>query len=136
MGSIHGSMLVHFTEEFRPFTYFQMTPRVTSGFEERTDVRKSRGVVHMYSAPPTAEGVKLREVNTSLVIEKKPFLWCRTVIPVGWFVEFGDDVYRVLSHNEWEFEASMTIHGLERVVGDNGTVTNEPSYNLGNDFLG
>jgi len=45
-------------------------------------------------------------------------------------------VYRVLSHNRWEFESSMTIHGLERVVGDNGAVTNEPSYNLGNNTLG
>lgn len=136
MGSIHGSMTVHFTEEFRPFTYFQMDPRVTSGYENKRNITRARGVVHMYSAPPTAEGVKLRDVGHNLVIEKKPFLWSRTVVPVGWFIEYNSDVYRVLSHNEWDFEASMTIHGLEKVVGDDGSVTVNPAFNLGNDFLG
>lgn len=136
MGSIHGSVLMHFTEEFRPIKYFQMNPRVTAGFDSRYNVKKTRGVIHMYSAPPTAEGIKLREVNSNLVVEKKPFLWCRVPIDVGWFVDDGLDVYRVLSQNRWEFESSMTIHGLERVVGDNGTVTNDPSYNFGNDSIG
>lgn len=136
MGSIHGSMTVHFTEEFRSFTYFQMDPRVTSGYGPRLNEQRARGVLHMYSAPPTAEGVKLRDVGHNLVIEKKPFLWARIVIPVGWFIEYNSDVYRVLSHNEWDFEASMTIHGLERVVGDDGTVSVDPAFNLGNDSLG
>lgn len=133
---VHGPMMVHFSEEFREITYFQMDPEINSGYGARLNEGKTRGVVHMYSAPPTAEGVKLRDVGHNLVIEKKPFLWARKAIDVGWFVDDGLDVYRVLSQNRWDFEASMTIHGLERVVGDNGTDTVNPAFYLGGDSLG
>ena len=133
---VHGSMMVHFSEEFRAIQYFQMDPNVASGYGDRYNEGSTRGVVHMYSAPPTAEGTKLRDVQSNLVVEKKPFLWARKKIEIGWFIDDGEDVYRVLSHNKWEFEGSMTIHGLEKVVGDNGTDTVDPPFNFGGDFLG
>lgn len=138
---IHGNMLPFFCDEFHTFLYFNMQPRVTTGFEGRTGTKKIRGVIHMFSVPPSAEGTAVRQSHENSVIEKSPFFWTRWDLQIGWFVQELNrydllgrtDVYRLSSLNEWIREGTMKVFGLEKVVGDDGTITNNPTFNLGGD---
>jgi hypothetical protein len=133
---VHGNVLPFFCDELRTFKYFNMMPEITTGFSNRIGVKKIKGILHMYSVPPSAEGTSVRQSHANSVIEKVPFLWTKYPLIIAWFIEDGLDIYRLTSLNEWLREGSMQVFGLEKVVGDDGTITNEPAYNFGGDSFG
>ena len=96
-----------------------------------------RGVIQMYSAPPTAEGIKARVPSFqgagkgNAVIQKWPFYWGATEIPVGDFIEWKTEVYRVVTENLFQYEGALSKQGLEKVVGLNGPNANNLTFNTG-----
>jgi hypothetical protein len=136
---VYGSLVWAVADQFIDLTVFSATANITSGYTVPTNVRKIRGVVHMYSAPPTAEGIKAGVPSFqglgkgNAVIQKRPFLWADKEVPVGDFIKFGVDVFRAVTENQWLHESDLVEQGLEKVVGLNGTQSNDLAFNIGTD---
>jgi hypothetical protein len=139
---IYGTVLGAFADQLHSMITFHMEPNVTSGYGARTAIRRFRGVIHFYSAPPTAEGVKAKVPSFqgagkgNAIIQKWPFLWTKAALPIGDFVEYQSEVYRVVTENVWEFESDWSQQGLEKVVGLNGGNTNNLAFNTGANSIG
>lgn len=137
MGGIYGTMLGAYADQFSRMISYHMEPTITGGYGTKTLSKKFRGVVRMYSAPPTAEGIKVHteaRPSNNAVVAKKPFLWTSVAIPAGDFVQYDkedSDVFRVISENVFSDEAAVIVQGLEKVVGLNGTGSNETAFNTG-----
>ena len=136
---VYGSMIWAVADQFIDLVVFSATANVTAGYTAPTNIRKVRGVIHMYSAPPTAEGIKagvpsFQSIgNGNAVVQKKPFLWADKALPVGDFVKWDSDVFRVVSENQWLHESDLVAQGLEKVVGLNGAQSNNLAFNIGTD---
>lgn len=137
MGGVYGTTAWAVSDQFRTLTVFHAEPNITAGYGTRSNVRTIRGVVHLYSAPPTAEGIKAGVPSFqglgkgNAVVQKRPFLWARVELPVGDFIEWNVDIYRVVTENQWQHEGNLSMQGLEKVVGLNGTQSNVLAYNTG-----
>jgi hypothetical protein len=139
MGGVYGTMMFAFADQFRTLKVFSATANVTSGFTTPTNIRYIRGVIHMYSAPPTAEGIKAGVPSFqglgkgNAVVQKRPFLWADTEVPVGDFVTWNDDIFRAITENQWLTESDLVEQGLEKVVGLNGANADNIAFNTGAD---
>lgn len=146
MGGVYGTMMSFVSDQFRDLIVFSADAAVTSGYSARTNIRKQRGVIHMYSAPPTAEGIKAGVPSFqglgkgNAVIQKRPFLWADTELPVGDFVtcevSYPGMVFRVITENQWAYESDLVEQGLEKVVGLDGSKSNNLAFDLGGDSFG
>jgi hypothetical protein len=134
---IYGTTIPAFSDQFKRMVTYHMEPLLTGGYGTPTQRRAFKGVVHQYSAPPTAEGVKVHVPSFqgfgtgNATLSKKPFLWTSKALPIGDFVEWKGDVYRILSENLFVDEAANSIQGLEKVVGLNGSGSNNLPFNTG-----
>jgi hypothetical protein len=134
---IYGTMMPAFADQFQRMLVFHMDPQVTADYSTRTSVRRFKGAIRQYSAPPTAEGIKIHVPSFqglgtgNAVLSKKPFLFTSKALPIGDFIEWKKEIYRILSDNIFEAEASICVQGLEKVVGLNGTGSNQLPFNLG-----
>ena len=143
MGGIYGTMLPAFAEQSQNLTYFNMSPAIDDGYGPITTVSSIRAILRMYSAPPTAEGVKVRENEGNLVIGKTPFLWFEQTLNVGWFiadqplisggtiVASSTNVYRIMANNLFDTMTGIVVHGLVLLTGSNGLVASSINYNYG-----
>jgi hypothetical protein len=138
---IYGTIMTAFGDQMTVLKTFKMSPEVTAGFSARTSIRTVRGFIRMYSAPPTAEGVKVKVPSFqgagkgNAVIQKWPFFFTSKELPVGDFIEWKTEVYRVVSENIFTGEMSVCCQGLEKVVGLNGAESNDLSFNTGEHFF-
>lgn len=113
MGVYSPDMLLHFPEQFRQYTYFNMDPGINSGYT-------------VSSTPVTYWGVlqnnttMVKDSNGNIVTSGNEFLWTSESLTMGWFVQFGDITYRIIPSNDWVSEGGFTQYSLQRVIGDNG----------------
>lgn len=143
MGGIYGTALPVFTEQGQTYSYFNMTPSIDSGYTTISGLRPVYGILRLYSAPPTAEGEKLREAEGNLATQKAPFFWTENKLTAGWFVSdpmlpsgtlvvtSATDVYRVMADNQFPTAAGLYIYGLNKLVGDNGLTVSSLNYDFG-----
>lgn len=116
MGVYSPNMLVHWPEQFRQFTYFNMIPKINSGYS-----------IDPATPPKTIWGVlqnnttMVKESNGNLVSQSQELLWTDEVLTMGYFVQFGEVIFRIVPANDWENEGGFSWYNLERLVGDNGT---------------
>lgn len=122
---VYGESLLCFAEQFRSVSYFNQTPTEAGGWEGKTTPVVIRGVLH--STGPRA----VKDSNGNLVkIDKKEF-WTSTELTPGYFLSYGSEVYRLLGENNWSFEDGFYKYGIEKVVGDDGTLTYDPGFETG-----
>jgi hypothetical protein len=141
MGGVYGTMMPYVADQFRDLTVYSATSNITAGFSEPTNIRTIRGVIHMYSAPPTAEGIKAGVPSFqglgkgNAVVQKRPFMWADVEVPVGDFITCEDSypgaVFRAITENQWLHESDLVEQGLEKVVGLNGANSNNLAFNVG-----
>ena len=127
MGGLYGSMLTYFSGQLRPFTYFNMTSKLNSGYtiDPNVPVQTFRGVLQNSTSD-------VFDSNGNLAINNNEFLWARADLQVGYFVKFGTDTFRIIPSNDWTFEGGFTRYTVSRLIGDNGTPdTNNYTAGLG-----
>jgi hypothetical protein len=143
MMGIYGTVLPVFAEQMETYSYFNMSPAIDDGYSNITSVSGVRGILRLYSAPPTAEGQKIRMAEGNLVEQKTPFFWCETVLNLGWFladqpiingglvVASATNVYRIMTNNLFDNTGTLVVHGLNKLVGSNGLVASSLNYDFG-----
>ena len=124
MGSIYGDTLLHFAEQYQSMTYFNMIPRVNSGYDPILDQNGNpvepeiiQAIIHALR-PKT-----VTDSNGNLVTSKGLEIWSMRELTPGYFVNDTVDTFRILPENKWAREAGFFAYGIERVVGDNGVTT-------------
>lgn len=124
MGSIYGDTLLCFPEQFRALAYFNMIPRVNSGYDPILDGFDQpippvsiQAIIHALR-PKTVE-----DSNGNLVTQKGLEIWTMQELTPGYFINDTVDTFRILPENTWAREAGFYAYGIDRVVGDNGVST-------------
>lgn len=143
MGGIYGNMLPAFAEQYKTYYYFDMSPMIDDGYTNITSVSSIHAILRLYSAPPTAEGQKVRMAEGNLVTQKAPFLWYERPLGLGKFIAdkkvisggtitgTGINVYRIMTNNLFDDTSDLVIHGLNKLVGANGMTASSLSFAYG-----
>lgn len=119
MTGIYGDLLTHFVEQFREVSYFYMKPNTTSGFTNKTDLGKVRGVFQFVKQS------ELKQQDETLSDVAVPTFWTRGSLSFGnYFISFDDQTYRIKNRNKWNFEAGFNCYILELVT--NWSAKSEP----------
>lgn len=110
---IYGNQLLFFSEQFRVFDYFHMSPKVGASYSQRDEVIKVKGVFqYMKRGELRMEESALADVNV-------PTLWTRSKLKVGdYFIQKDDELYRIVNPADWLFEGGFGCYVLETVVGN------------------
>jgi hypothetical protein len=111
-------MLLHFPEQFRPFTYFNMTAKVNSGYDISSNPVTYWGVLQNSTT-------MVKDSNGNLATAGNEFLWTDQALTMGWFVQFGDIVYRIIPSGDWITEGGFTQYSLQKIIGDNGSLATQ-----------
>ena len=129
MGGVYGDSLAFFTEQFRMFEYFSMTPLPNASYSKRESLGKIKGVFQFVK-----RGDLLRENDTE-ADTNVPTIWTRTKLKVGNFIQMEDELYRITSDYTWKFEGNFYCYSLETFVGNSDAQTPHPYVNIGqNDY--
>ena len=140
---IYGNVLPAFAEQMGVYSYFNMPPQVDDGYGSIINLSYINGILRLYSAPPTAEGQKVRMAEGNLVLQKAPFFWCESQLNLGWFladqiiisggtiVNTDTNVYRIMTNNIFDDTGSLVVHGLNKLVGNYGLAIASLNYDFG-----
>jgi hypothetical protein len=144
--TIYGQSLLHFTEAFEPFNYFQMTPNfsdnytpvVTSGYSGID--ANFQAVVSGYAPQGTYMGVfhndesSVKDAMGNLVSYQRYLLWAEENLDPGWFIGWSNTTFRIVQSNDWPRQAGFTEYVIERMVGSDGQGTVPSGLNDGSGY--
>lgn len=123
---IYGNQLLFFSEQFRLFDYFMMKPHTVAGYTPRENLGKVKGVFQYMK-----RGDLIRE-NDTLADINVPTLWTRQKLNVGnYFIQKGDETYRIKNPSDWTFEGGFNVYVLETVNGNTDVQEPFPYVELG-----
>ena len=124
--AVYGSQLMFFAEQFRMFDYFTMNPQTVASYSKRKSLGKVKGVFQYMK-----KGELFRE-NDTLADTNVPTLWTRQQLGVGnYFIQKGDELYRIKSPSDWTFEGGFNAYVLETFVGNSDVQEPHEHVNLG-----
>lgn len=113
--AIYGNQLLFFSEQFRMFDYFHMSPKVGASYSQRDEVTKVKGVFQYMKRG------ELRREEDTLADVNVPTFWTRQKLKVGdYFIQKEDELYRIINPADWLFEGGFNCYVLETVVGNTG----------------
>lgn len=127
MSGIYGDQLSAWPEQQRSVTVYSMTAKVNGGWDVVAD--SSSTIIGIYQ---NTRGRQIKDSNGNMVTAKGLELWTREGGLDGKFLTNGDGyVYRLKESNDWSFEGGFYRYSLEKVVGNNGTESDDASWNTG-----
>jgi hypothetical protein len=129
---IYGNGLRDFPEQYRTVEYFNMTPNMSGGYdpvldddEEPVEPTDIEGVLQNTGK----KGVKDSNGNIAYVSSME--FWSEDELELGWFIKFNDVTFRLIPANDWSIEDGFYRYGLEKLIGDDGSLTNDVEFNNG-----
>lgn len=128
MNGIYGDTLLAFPEQNQKITVFKMEALINGGWEKIEGSEKT--VVGIYQ---NSRGQQLKDSNGNLTTSNGFEFWSKEFGLNGFFTTIEANVYRFSSSNNWIFEGGFCRYSLEKVVGNNGTESEDASWNLGSD---
>ena len=129
MAGIYGDVLSFFSEQFRRWEYFSMSPLPTGSYTKRELLGTIYGVFQFVK-----KGDLTRENDTEADVNV-PTIWTRTKLKVGNFVQFKDELYRITSDYPWMFEGGFYCYSLETFIGSSDAQEEFEHVNIGqNDY--
>lgn len=132
MSGIYGDMLLAWPEQQRTIEVYDMTAKINGGWEPVTDPQTGEVITQTIIAVfQNTRGGGLKDSNGNLVNTEGRELWTMTGNLEGKFLTWENDVYRLTDTNNWSFEGGFHRYGVEKVVGNNGTESDNASWNLG-----
>ena len=124
--AIYGNMLAFFSEQFRMFDYFHMSPEPGASYSKRDSLRKVKGVFQYMKRG------ELRRENETLADVNLPTFWTREKLKVGdYFIRKEDELYRIVNPADWLYEGGFNCYVLESVVGNSDVQKPFEYVNLG-----
>ena len=136
MSGVYGDMLLFFREQFRNFHLFQMNPKVNGGWEIVKDLDGKTIYTVVLGILQDTRGDAIKEYNGNLVETDGRELWTKTKGLAGYFFDFDGSTYRLIDSSKWDFEGGFFRYGLQKVVGNNATESDQSSWNLGGNSFG
>jgi hypothetical protein len=131
---IYGNILMNFQALFIDLTSFDMLPLVNSGFDRTKDRDEETAITTAFRG--CFQNIAARETrntggNLTTVISGN--LWSDTPLKIGNFVYNPEDLatYRIKRINPWTKEAGYSYYDVVQVTGDDGSLTVEPDFDLG-----
>lgn len=126
MSGVYGDMLLFFPEQFRDLTVFEMEPGINGGWTKTANSdQRITGVFQNTS------GNRIKDGNGNLVNSGGLELWTATQNLAGKFTNHEGQVYRINVNTNWNFEGGFQKYSLEKVVGNNGTESDNTTWNTG-----
>lgn len=126
MNGIYGNMLLAWTEQQRQLEAYAMTPKVNGGWNI---VEGSE--IPLIGVFQNTRGSAVKDSNGNLVKTDGRELWTKTENLDGMFINWEGTVYRINSSNNWGFEGGFFRYGLEKVVGNDATESDNATWNTG-----
>ena len=131
MNGVYGDILIAFPEQFRHVTVYRMDAQVNGGFTKTVGSDKRIRCLFQHT-----KGRTLKDSNGNLVKTSGFELWTHEKALAGYFVNIDDDVYRITFGADWTYEGGFVRYALDRVVGNDGTDTENTTWNLGKGSFG
>lgn len=126
MSGVYGDMLLYFPEQFRDLTVFEMEPGINGGWTKTANSdQRITGVFQNTS------GNRIKDGNGNQVNSGGLELWTATQNLAGKFTNHEGQVYRINVNTNWNFEGGFQKYSLEKVVGNNGTESDNTTWNTG-----
>lgn len=126
MSGVYGDMLLFFPEQMRSLTVYEMTPKVNGGWTRL--LGSDMTIIGIYQ---NGAGSRIKEGNGNLVKQDGLELWTATQNLAGKFTTYNGQVFRINNNPNWNFEGGFDKYTLEKVVGNDGTESDNASWNLG-----
>lgn len=131
MSGIYGDMLLAWPEQQRAFTVYDMEPKINGGWNVVPD--SSRNIIGIVQ---NTRGKQLKDSNGNLVAGNGQELWTYEGDVEGKFMQVNGKTYRLNASNDWSFEGGFYRYSLEKVVGNNGTESDNATWNTGGHSFG
>lgn len=126
MGGIYGNTLLAWPEQQRALTVYELEPKINGGWTIKENSYKT--IIGIYQH--TVEK-QVKDNNGNLVRTGGLELWTGEKGLDGLFINENGITYRIKASNDWSFEGGFVVYKLEKVVGNNGTESDESAWNTG-----
>lgn len=136
MGGVYGDMLLAWPEQQRTIQVYDMTPKINGGWDVVKDQAGDVIYTTIIGVFQNTRGGGLKENNGNLVETNGCELWTQTGDLAGKFFQLGGLVYRLKDTNNWSFEGGFYRYGVEKVVGNDATESDNASWNIGANTFG
>ena len=124
--AVYGDMLLFFSEQRRSLTVYQQTPLINGGWEKVIDSDLVVTGIFQNTKPS-----QIKDGNGNLVLSSGFEFWSETGNLNDYFTQIKDKVYRLISMQDWETEGGFYRYSLDKVVGNNGSESDDTAWNLG-----
>lgn len=126
--TIYQGTLLSFPELMKSFKYFDESPMVNGGYDERTPFISKRGRFK-------PEGKRVKDNGGNFVTSSGWTLWSTTPLLPGKFILFRDVVYRIMNDTDWAYQGGFYVYSLEERIGNSTLKQFRPVAELGgNEF--
>lgn len=132
--SVYGDMLLHFPDQRRALTVFDMTPKINGGWNKVVDQSGNLITQTITGVYQNTGGDQTVDSNGNLVHKKSLELWTETKGLDDKFTTYEGSIYRLKADNQWESEGGFYRYTLEKVVGNNGTESDNATWNTSGNF--
>lgn len=131
MSGIYGDMLLAWPEQQRTINVYDMKPKVNGGWDIVKDLAGNIIYTTIIGVFQNTRGGGVKDSNGNLVVTNGCELWTQTAGLDGKFFQKDNVVYRLTDTNNWSFEGGFHRYGVEKVVGNDGTESDNASWNIG-----
>ena len=135
MSGVYGDMLLAWPEQNRKIEVYDMKPKVNGGWQAVIDEQTGELIkTTVMGVFQNTRGKSIKDSNGNLIKTDSREFWTKTAGLEGKFFTWtGGTVYRlsVPDGNDWSFEGGFYRYGVEKVVGNNGTESDNAAWNFG-----
>ena len=139
MSGIYGDMLLAWPEQNRQLEVYDQEPDINAGWTPETDPQTGKVITTtVVGVFQNTRGGGIKDNNGNLVTSEGCEFWTQTGDLAGKFFIRNSKVYRlsVPDDADWSFEGGFYRYGVEKVVGNNGTESDNAAWNLGGGSFG
>lgn len=132
MSGVYGDMLLAWPEQMRKLSVYDMKAKINGGWDKVVDPQTGQLITQtILGVFQNTRGGGVKESNGNLVKTEGRELWTQTGNLDGKFLDFEGEVYRLQDTNNWSFEGGFHRYGLQKVVGNDATESDNASWNIG-----
>lgn len=128
--SVYGDVLLAWPEQVRTIVVYDMVPQLPGGWTAPDNALRVRGVLQHTG------GRQLKDLNGNLAAGENLEFWSWAEGLDGKFTMAGGDVFRLMGDTNWQEEGGFYRYSLQKVIGNNGTESDQSSWNTGADNFG
>jgi hypothetical protein len=132
MAGIWGDILVSYPEQFETIKYFNQIPNINSGYTQLVDIDNVPiPYTNIEIIKQNIEPDEVTERNGNLVSKNCFDIWTMSTLTNGWFVLIDNEVFRVQISHDWQKQGGFIAYHVNKLTGDDGTLTNEVIFDTG-----